>query len=253
MKRLFFIALPVLLLSLTFSACNREITDITDGDLIKEILLSESATSIEPADLPTEVKNYVDDYFFDTYVEEAFQVVDKGFELRFGDDDVAFFNRNGRPLMFDGPLGTFGPHGPHGPCHRRGHRWGDLIAVEDLPVAITDYIAENYPDNEIKRAKLRNDNYFVAVDVPVILKFDSDGNFIEELSPLHNCHRPCNRILAEDLSDPIAAYIAENYPAAEFKRACERGDKTVVFLLGEEGRIILGFNTETGELLFSRP
>ena len=256
MKKLFLFALPALVLSLAFVSCNRDNDDMTDDALITEIALATNAQSIEPTNLPTSIKTYADDYFFDTYIEEAFEVAKKGFELRFGDESVAFFNRDGRALVFRGPTasgGPFGQHGPHGPCHRRGRHWGELVDIVDLPDAITTYISENYPDNEIKRAKLRNDNYFVAVDVPVVLKFDNEGNFIEELTPLHNCNRPCNSVEYEALASEITDYITENYPDAEFKKACERGDKTIIFLLGEESRIILGFNNETGELIFSRP
>lgn len=255
MKRLFFFLITSVALSMAFVSCQKDLEELTDDELIQEIAFAENAESIDPADLPLTIKEYVDDYFFDTYVEEAFQVAERGYECQFGNGDIAYFNRNGQPLMFRGPFGNngpFGQHGPHGPCWP-GHHWGELVDVEDLPVTITDYITENYPDSEIRRAKLRGERYIVLVEGPVVLVFDIDGNFIEERNILFHCLRHCQRIEFEELSDVIATYVTDNYADAEFKAACERPVRTYVFMRTEEGRLILVFNTETGEFLFSRP
>ncbi|KAA3623501.1 MAG: hypothetical protein DWQ02_24385, partial [Bacteroidetes bacterium] len=105
MKRLFFFLITSVALSMAFVSCQKDLEELTDDELIQEIALAENAQSIDPADLPLTIKEYVDDYFFDTYVEEAYEVSERGFECIFGNGDVAYFNRNGRPLMFRGPFG----------------------------------------------------------------------------------------------------------------------------------------------------
>jgi hypothetical protein len=79
------------------------------------------------------------------------------------------------------------------------------------------------------------------------------GNFLEERTLLFHCLRHCQRVQYEELSVEITTYIEENYADAEFKVACERPLRTYAFFRTEEGRLILVFNTETGEFLFSRP
>ena len=57
------------------------------------------------------------------------------------------------------------------------------IEIEDLPESITSYIEENYPDNEILRARKGTRNEEVEIHVLVaevgVLIFDESGEFIE--------------------------------------------------------------------------
>ena len=67
----------------------------------------------------------------------------------------------------------------------RGGSCGSFTEVEiaDLPTAITDYVAANYPDNEILRARTgtRDDvvEIHLVVDSVGVLIFDESGTFIE--------------------------------------------------------------------------
>ena len=54
--------------------------------------------------------------------------------------------------------------------HDGGH--SNHIDVEDLPTAITDYIAENYPDANIRRAKLNEEGEYI-VKIKVCLLYTS--------------------------------------------------------------------------------
>lgn len=74
---------------------------------------------------------------------------------------------------------------------KKKHRRDSLckpIAIEDLPTAVTDYIASQYANALAKRAcELRNGNIIVVVQVGekafLILEFGADGSFIKELEP----------------------------------------------------------------------
>jgi hypothetical protein len=250
MKKLIFAASAIVVFSLLLVSCQKEET-ATDETTIQDIALSTERVSIEPAELPTSINSYLQDYFFDTYVEEAFVVEGRGYECDMGSGDILFFNREGRILEFRNPNGPFGPDGPHGPCHRRGRGFGEPVAIADLPAAIGTYVADNYPGSEMLRAKVKDDEYYVAISGFLILKFDSEGTFIEELTPIHNCLRRCNPLALDELPGTASGYIAENFADAEFRRACQRRGRIVVFMLGDEGRIILIFDAE-GNFLFQR-
>lgn len=57
------------------------------------------------------------------------------------------------------------------------------VAIEDLPEAILDYIAENYPDSTIEEAEREKNRhgdiiYEVELDTGEELTFDEAGNFL---------------------------------------------------------------------------
>ncbi len=256
MKKTILYFFAFLVIGTAFTACNKDTENLTDDAIIKALTLTQGLEEVDVADLPADAQTYLDENQFDTYVEKVMKAPEKGFRCEMGSGDVLFFNEAGRHLVFGenfefgGPNGHFGPHGP---CHRPHRGFGEPLAIEDLSAAITDYITENYPDSEIKRARINQDGEVLVKLMPfTILKFDADGNFIEELTPLHNCHRPCNRLAFDELPAVISEYITTNFPEAEFKVACHRGPRIAVFMRTPEGRLILVFNAETGELLFRR-
>lgn len=237
--------------ALLLSACNKSEDTLQGYDLlILEIATSAEREMVEPSELPQTIQAYVEDVYFDSYIETAFRVPERGYELNMGCGDNLFFDRNGNPVRFSGPDdGRFGPDGPHGPCHPS--EFGVPVLVDNLPAPIQEYITENYPGQEAARAKRRDGNVIILLRGPVLLLFDSNGNFVEELTPLHHCFRPCREVTDENMPDAIAAYIEANYPDAEFRKACARNGRVAVFLVGEDGRIILIFDHE-GNLLFVR-
>lgn len=252
MKKLLLMAIAAATLGLVVVSCNKNEGLITDDALIRDIALAENRLTVAPADLPVEISDYIGKNEFDTYVEEAFKAPESGYELTLGTGENLYFDLQGNILEFRGPGGgNFGPDGPHGPCFIRGRGFGRPVAVEDLPAVVVDYIAANYPDNTIQRAKARNGNLFVKLDGPTVLLFDSEGNFVEEVSPIRHC-RECRPVRADNLPAPIAEYIATNYPDAEFKGACSRNGRVAVYLINDGGRQILVFDLD-GNLLFHRP
>ena len=54
------------------------------------------------------------------------------------------------------------------------------IAVDDLPQAVRDYIAANYPENTIIEAEREDDGtYEVTLNNGLEILFDAEGNFLE--------------------------------------------------------------------------
>lgn len=252
MRILLLIAVSFLAFNFLFTSCEKDQELLSNDALIQEIALSEVRQSIEPDQLPGSIITYVDENHFDTFIEEAFTVSGRGYELLMGSEERMFFDRNGDVLEFRGHHdGLLGTDGPHGPCHRPGLGFGRPVFIDELPESIINYVSESFPDNEIRKAKARHGNFFVLVNVPIVLKFDGEGNFIEELSPLHRCHRPCHPVRFGNLPEVIQDHVAENYTDAEFRRACVRRGRVIVLLLDQDGRIILIFDHE-GNLLHVR-
>ena len=130
---------------------------------------------------------------------------------------------------------------------------GEPVAIADLPMSITDYVAANYPDSDIKRAKNNADgNYIVGLTGKIVLVFDADGNFVEELPFVGGqCGCGGEEVDVAELPTSITDYIATNYPTAEVKKAHQKGEKYVVGLIVDDERVILIFD-EDGNFLAER-
>ena len=263
--------MPFALLLVGLFSCDKQELE-TEDTQIAAIVSAENLTFIEPANLPEISREYIEFNYFDTYVESAEQALNRGYRTTLGNGEILFFNTDGEVLEFEGEVRAHGPFGgvhPHGPCLRlrrwlRGHHGnhdgnGDgrpdgpfAYNIDELPAAITDYVTENYPDNEIVRAAFKDGNFLILVNAPVILAFDEDGNFLREINPLEHCSRPCNRLEADELPEAITMYIRDHFPDATFRRACQRERGIVVFLTNGDRILILGFNAD-GELVFQRP
>lgn len=252
MKKLFWVLAIALPLGALMIACEKE-SLLSDEALIEEIAFSSSRVSVAPEALPAEVTAQLTESSFDTYVETAFFLEERGYEVNLGNGENLFFNIEGRCLEFRTtvrPHGPFGPNGPHGPCHRPG--FGRPVRIDSLLPAIVDYVAANYPDGEILRAMTRGGNFYVLISGRIVLSFDSEGNFIEEHSPFAHCERPCREVVtADELPDAIATYISTNFPDATFRRGCARDGRIMVLLTTADGRVLLVFD-EAGNLLFQR-
>lgn len=239
-------------LGMAIISCEKE-SVLTDEALIEEIAFSANRESIAPDVLPAEITAELTEANFDTYVETAFYLRERGYEINLGNGENLFFTPEGRLLEFRGtlrPNGPFGPDGPHGPCHRPG--FGRPVRIDSLPQAITDYIAANYPDGNILRAMSRGGNYFVLVSGRIVLSFDSEGNFLGEHSPFTHCTRACREVVAQnELPAAASAYITTNFPDAVFRMGCARDGRIHVLLVTADGRVLLVFD-EAGNLLFQR-
>ncbi|MCB0581350.1 MAG: PepSY-like domain-containing protein [Phaeodactylibacter sp.] len=233
------------------SACNKAEEPVAEDALILEIASASGREMVEPADLPRPIAAYVEDVYFDTYIETAFLAPAKGYELNMGNGENLFFGMDNRLLEFSGQESPrLGTNSPHGPCYRPG-ALGSPIAVERLPDAVVRYITANYPRNQIRRASVRSGYYIVAIDVPALLLFNERGAFVEELSPIRHCQQACRPLRYDQLPGGILRYIEANYGEATFRQACARSGKIAVWLAHPRGRVILVFDRE-GNLLFVR-
>ena len=242
----------ILVLGLT--ACEKD-EPADDLALIQEIAFAADRTDISPAELPAEAQYILEEQFFETYPETVYAVAGRGYCAELGNDEVLYFNQRGALLEFVGEhdrRGPFGQRHPHGPCHHLFRRFGHIVPVDSLPPAIQTYVTDNYPDSEIVRAKVRDETVYIMVDRHTVLTFDLEGNFLEEVSPLASCNRPCRELGEDEAATAVEDYIAANFPDAEVKRTCRRIATIHVLLLTDEGRIILVFDS-TGTFLFQRP
>lgn len=179
-------------------------------------------TEIEEADLPQSVLDYIADNYGDDEIDHAWVDENGGYVVLL---------EGGTAVRFDN-AGVF-VEAIENARKGRGHRHDDLTEIDaaDLPAAITDYIAENYPDEVIDKAGVDADgNYHVKLEDGPVLIFDADGNFLEERARGDRDGRDHDRdrrhaddrwtaIDIADLPAAITDYIAENYPDANILKA----------------------------------
>jgi len=251
MRNLSIILTSIVGLSLFAISCNKDSSISEDTELIQQIVESENRSTIDPSDLPTITKITLDEEYFETYIENVVVARGLGFEVELGNGENIYFSERG-----EGLVSRRGFRHGHGPCGM-GHR-GTRVPIANLPTSIVDYIAANYLGAETKRAKTNNSNgnYFVLIktdDGRVVLKFDADGNFIEEVSCIYH---GCGGIIQVDVADlltTIVDYIIANYPTADIQKAGQKinsGNYGVVLNIDGD-RVIVVFD-EGGNFLFER-
>ncbi len=244
MKNLMFVFMCMLTLAI-FTSCDKTNEVLTDDLLIEEIATSQNREVIDPNELPPTIVAFTADHYFDTYIEQSVEVEDLGFEVRLANEQNAYFNADGENLV-----GRRGRRGGH--CGNKDSL--TMVEIADLPVAITEYVTTNYPDAEIRKAKLKDDFYIIGLTDHILLKFDLEGNFVEELdcTSKPSCNdRPGEQVAIEDLPTAITDYITENYASAELKKARLFEDKYVVKLLIDGDRLVVAFDLD-GNFLFER-
>lgn len=121
---------------------------------------------IAAADLPEKIRNFISTHFASASIEEAELENNGNYEIELSTDVKLVFNANGD---FLGRVDD----------DDNDDRDDEDIAVADLPQAIRDYIAENYPDTSIIEAEKEDDGTFeVTLNNGMELKFDAEGNFV---------------------------------------------------------------------------
>lgn len=113
------------------------------------------------------------DYVADNYPNETIEtVVVRGngyYGAELSDGTTLIFDADGNFVKECNSKGNGGGNG-HG---------GGLISVDDLPAFVTDYIAENYPDEEVDKAYQKGSGeYFIKLSDGTKLVFDADGNLL---------------------------------------------------------------------------
>lgn len=164
------------MLLLLQTACNKE--DLAQEEAHILAIAQESAKApVSPADLPMEVQGYLEDVHFETFVDQAFEAPEFGFEVITAGQDHLFFDRQGRLLMEPGELferpalrrfvGTCG-------------RPGRYLSPRELPEAVQQWIGDEYPALSPARAKLSaNGELLVGMArSPLLLVFSPEGRFL---------------------------------------------------------------------------
>jgi hypothetical protein len=257
MKNFLFIPLLVLATGFFFQACEKE-QNLSDEALLEALATPATLQSVEPAQLPAPILETVETLFFDTYMENIYHGRGLGYRIELGNETCLYFRENGDMLEFRDPrpriMDRFGPNGPHGPCFDRIIGFGRPIRPTMLPESVRQYVNTNYPDAVIRLARTNPNRYVVLISGPLVLVFDNQGNFLNEVNPLENCNpdRRCRGMVNAQLPAVASAYITENYPEATFRAACGRGERIAVFMVNNGERLILIFDAN-GNFLFSRP
>lgn len=232
-------------LALLLSACTKESADADDA-LVSDIANHSAKQTVEPSDLPVAIQANLEMYNFDNYVEEAYHAPGTGYEIIMGDEELIYYAQDGRRLEHRGRRFLLDEHGP---CRDRGK----IIPGDKLPPVILDYIAENYPNHQVRIGKARLDHIAVLLTPRKVLIFDKDGNFVEEAPGFLFCPLLCKPVPVAELPQEIVDYILADEPDADIKRACiRRMDFTTVGVLTPDGPKVYVFGKDN-QFLFSRP
>lgn len=250
MKNFLFLLTVAFSLTLFTASCDKD-NIAEDQELIEQIVTSDARITIEPSELPSSVRTIVDEQYFETYLETATSAVGLGYELELASGENIFFNEGGEELQ-----SRRGRRHGHGPCGVGGDA-GTIVEITDLSATITDYITTNYPDAELKKAKTNADGeYLVMIKTDegrTVLKFDADGDFVEEVSCIRHRCGGINEIEIADLPTAITDYITTNYPDADIQRAGQKtnSENYGVVLNVNGDRVIVVFDAD-GNFLFER-
>lgn len=234
------------LLAIWLFACKKDAAidyqQLDDEALAESIAADRGKQETNPTTLPAEIIGYVSENNFDSYIDAAYFVEGKGYDVLLATDEHVYFNLARRALRHR--LNDL-----VGPCGRL--MGGVLIPVDSLRPAIVQYIQTHYPDAQILRAKRQGDRVIVLISGHRILVFSAGGVF--EIDGQHwiDC-RPCAPGGAVDLPAGVTTLIQTEFPGAEVKRVCRRGDRIVIGVLADNQRHILVFDKDWN-FLFTIP
>lgn len=215
---------------------------LDDEALATAIADDRNKQEIDPSTLPAEILTYLEENYFETYIETAYYAEGKGYEVVLATEDRTFFNLNRRVLLHR-------LNDRLGPCGRL--LGGMAIPVGDLRPEIVNYIETQYPDAQILRAKKAGNRVIVLISGHIILVFTTDG--VHEVTAQH--WFDCRICVPTDLANvpaDVQDLIETRLPGAEIKRICRRGDRIVVGLIDGDGRHILVFDKDWN-FLFAIP
>lgn len=169
---------------------------IDDGD-------DDEWEEIDIATLPQAIKDYVTANYPAASIEEADKSLETGEYLVFLDNELELlFDKDGNFLEV---LEDDDDH----------EDWRE-IELSAIPQAILDYIAANYATATIEEAGVNEEDgsFAILLDTDIVLLFDKDGNFLEELT-----EDDFDEVDPADLPQAIKDYIAENHAGATIEEA----------------------------------
>lgn len=236
----------VLLLVLCLMGCQKEtpIKDyqtLDDQTLSSEISISPDKQTITLDELPAGTLRQVAEEFFDTYIESAAFVPEKGYEVTLASEDQVYFNLGGRRLVRK-LVRLTGACGPLG---------GDIIPLDQLRPAIKQYVRENYPGVFIVRAKSRGDRIVVLLNNRTILVFSAAGVVEVNDAFWYDCR--CGTASNIEFPTAVMGMLRVRFPDAKPERVCRRGDRIVVGAITSNGdRLVIVFDANWN-FLFAHP
>ncbi len=218
------------LVTVFFASC--ELIDSIGSDSVIDDIVNASKITVDFEELPTNAQTELNENYFETFVEEASLAEGLGYEVLLSSGENVYFDTEGDLLK---------------PERKRGKKGkGDCNSIDttELLQLIKDYVATNYPDESIKRAKEDKDgNFIVGLTGHVFLLFDSEGAFVEIHEFAHRKHG--EKVEIEDLPTAITDYITANYEGATIKVAFSQDDEYRVGIINNENeRILVIFDSE---------
>ena len=218
------------LVTVFFASC--ELIDSIGSDSVIDDIVNASKITVDFEELPTNAQTELNENYFETFVEEASLAEGLGYEVLLSSGENVYFDTEGDLLK---------------PERKRGKKGkGDCNSIDttELLQSIKDYVATNYPDESIKRAKEDKDgNFIVGLTGHVFLLFDSEGAFVEIHEFAHRKHG--EKVEIEDLPTAITDYITANYEGATIKVAFSQDDEYRVGIINNENeRVLVIFDSE---------
>ena len=218
------------LVTVFFASC--ELIDSIGSDSVIDDIVNASKITVDFEELPTNAQTELNENYFETFVEEASLAEGLGYEVLLSSGENVYFDTEGDLLK---------------PERKRGKKGkGDCNSIDttELLQLIKDYVATNYPDESIKRAKEDKDgNFIVGLTGHVFLLFDSEGAFVEIHEFAHRKHG--EKVEIEDLPTAITDYITANYEGATIKVAFSQDDEYRVGIINNENeRVLVIFDSE---------
>lgn len=140
-------------------------------------------TEIDLADLPASITDYISTHYEDYTIAKAGTDDEGNYHVKLENGPILIFDADGnfveaRERRNDGDRKRDRRRG-NGDQEHADDRW-TAIDIANLPTAVTDYVANNYPDATILRAGTDAEgNFGVILDNGIALIFDADGVFLK--------------------------------------------------------------------------
>lgn len=251
MKRiLFFFALAGVL-----SSCTPGFLGIDDTNPPSSS--SDGYTAVAEGDLPQSILDYIAANYPDASINCA-QMDDDGYEVYISAGLELNFNLSGNFLYADDEDDWCGSSEGNNDGSSDGNTDGNgsgadegyvAVDINDLPQAIIDYVAANYPGVTIEFAQMDDDGYEIDLSNGLELNFDLNGNFLyaddydydddydgdgdsdgDDDYDYGDDDEDYTSIAVEDLPQSILDFVSVNYPSQTIVSAQMDDDGYEVFL-----------------------
>ncbi|GAB5525166.1 MAG: hypothetical protein Roseis2KO_30380 [Roseivirga sp.] len=210
---------------LIFSPSGELLIALDLGDFLDDE--EEDWVDIEISDLPQVILDYVATNYPDATIDEAGKDPENGdFIVLLDNDLILIFDKDGVFLEV----------------------WEDdedddweEIDIANLPQAILDYVAANYPTATIDDADVNTEDgsFAIFLDTDLVLIFDKDGNFLEEMNEDDYDEDDLDEIDPADLPQAIKDYIAANHASATIEEAESDPEDGTIYVLLDSGLVLV--------------